>query len=367
MQLLPLLAVWRFVLQRHERIIHVFLRNRLYNDIILRRQGIHRLNSCEVQPYDIVVHGYQTLSVLFRVCRHSRDVALSFYRVHLPCWLIKGSNTRSTILQTGVLYFNPEVDFLYIRPEYYADFDSRLFVLFLHDLRMLHDPNHVGLLNLAIDRHGLTGPSGVHSGLCSIDPDSIQESLRSCLAAILKHLRQVFFVFGPYDSRFDPGAYLDEPSLETYVNRGIPVAPMALNFRRLHPDPRPIAQHLTRIYLDSDPNFMPNIWRAILSLYLGEGTQVNTEYRLLVSSIPDEYEIYDCFDGERWLGMEQCTWDTRNFRVEDFTQTVFGFWLFPIDAFGPAQDSIYFGSVPNFVGHPTTWPDLAWVELPRRL
>lgn len=70
---------------QRQRIIKLHLHSRMIMDELLRLRGDTRPQTREDERYGAVVEGYQTLSKLFRVSRESRDAALAFYRVHLPC------------------------------------------------------------------------------------------------------------------------------------------------------------------------------------------------------------------------------------------------------------------------------------------
>lgn len=107
--------IWKHSLE-HPRILKVHLRYPSAFDGGLARNGQTRPASHQSQSYRPVVQGYQTLSKLLRVNRDARGAAFSFHRVHLPCWLTKGSS-RSDALVHGTIYFNPEYDFLHVVQE----------------------------------------------------------------------------------------------------------------------------------------------------------------------------------------------------------------------------------------------------------
>ncbi|KAI1288941.1 hypothetical protein F5Y03DRAFT_378830 [Xylaria venustula] len=354
--------IWRIVLERHQRVIKLRLRHRLLTDGLLKRQGHTRPESRENERYGAIVDGYQTLSKLFHVCRQSRDVALSFYRVHLPCWLVRG-NTKDDTMKPGILYFNPEMDFLHISHDHFLDGDYYLIVDLLSDFKTIHDPRNVGLLNLAIDHHCLVS-------LCNMDPASLTPTQKSSFAESLSQLRQVFFMHLQSAGRHVLGLYRGESPLGNHVNRAVPVLPMALNFRWLHPDPRPVGPNLNKVYIEYNPRGTADPWQLLLSRYLGDRVQPKTEYRVLLACTPSSRGVFDCQSGQEWLQRENDMWaaetagDERSNRLlqEDLICTAFGFWLFPLDSFTPGNRPPGFIE-PRFMNLTHTWPDLALVEL----
>ncbi|KAI1356103.1 hypothetical protein F5Y01DRAFT_310289 [Xylaria sp. FL0043] len=349
--------IWRLFLGRHQRVIKLRVWNRYLMDLLLEGQGEARPKSREAERYGAVVNGLQTLSKLFHVCRRSRDFALTFYRVHIPCWLVKGPS-RQEVMKPGTLYFNPEADFLHLSINKFTPSDNSLALDFLYDLKMIHDPRNVGLLNLAVDYNFMMG-------LNTIDPASLDSSTKSIFTETLQQLRQVFFVQLQVAGRHVLGYFMGESPLSNHVNRAVPVIPMTLNFRRFRPDPRPIARSLNRVYLDSNPRCMAHAWQRMLSCYLERGEQSKTECRVLLACTSYIKDILNYEEGEQLLQKENDIWlketagDERSRRLleEDCIQTAFGFWLFPIDGFTPGDRA------PGFMDLSSAWPDLALVDV----
>ena len=89
------------------------------------------------------------LSKLLRVSRESREAALRFYRVHVPCRFTLGAPGECCELVPGLFYFNPSYDFLHVQAGWLAK--HTVIDVFFYDLKNTYDPRGVGLLNLALD------------------------------------------------------------------------------------------------------------------------------------------------------------------------------------------------------------------------
>ncbi|KAK3327018.1 hypothetical protein B0T19DRAFT_420609 [Cercophora scortea] len=371
------LRVWELSLS-HPRIIRVRLRNRLLMDGLLARQPPYPLPSSSDSPddshqlstsspssassappeldpptrppsraserYGAVVDGYQTLSKLFRVSREARSAAQSFYRVHLPCWLIRGATLRHSSSETmhpGTLYFNPDHDFLHITN------DTGQVADFLHDLRTVHDPRGVGLLNLAVDGNGLTGPGGlcgIASSLATLPPE-----LRDSFVATLTQLREVFFLQIQHTGRHVLGYRSGAPTADNLLNLSFPILPVGPSFNRLPRDPRAAAAHdLAQVFINLDPREMLHAWRRLFHDIFGSGVVAppQTEYRVLLAFAPPQScAVYDRRDAEEWLRREEQMWLTETMGWAENgmgrgEETAFGFWLFPVEAFGELPKAV---------------------------
>jgi hypothetical protein len=358
--------VWQFSLER-QRIIKLCLRNRILMDWLLAQQGTARPDGQEDEQYGAVVDGYQTLSKLFRLNQESRGAALRFYRLKLPCWLIKGA-AREDFMRPGILYFNPDYDFLYISN------DTGQVIEFLHDLKTVHDPRGIGLLNLAIDHNGLRGGGG----LCNIHPSTLSLSLRTSFTTTLVQLRQVFLVQEQRTGRCVFGYGSGALTSEYLRNHSFPIAPVALNFDRLRPDPRPIRQDLRKVFVNVDPRVMIHAWRRLMCTYLSDETVPHAECHVLLALGPMHGGIYDSQDAEEWLQKEEDMWiqeiaahgqsrflPSRDPQVS--VATAFGFWLFAVDTFGPLPsdpNEAFRIEGPRIMDLTDNWPDLALVDLP---
>ncbi|KAI9150456.1 hypothetical protein HJFPF1_10222 [Paramyrothecium foliicola] len=360
------LKVWSYAVPRR-RILKVRLRNRVLSDTLLERQGVLRPPSHAEERYGVVVDGYQTINKLFRINRESRDVALAFYRVQFPCWYINGATTRDTRMTPGTMYFNPEFDCLCIRN------DTGQVIDFIHDLKTVHDPRRVGLLSLALDNNGLKGDEG----LCKTNPAMLSVAIRTSFQETLRQLRQVFFIHLQSTGRHVFGFSSGAQSSEMHQNMAFPIMGMALNFDRLRPDPRPIERDLGKVFLDRDPREMVHAWRQLLHSWIG-ASPTKLEERILIAFSGTIPTIFTSEDAQEWFQREERAWITQNSRHGGFnelasygsltTQTAFGFWLFPINAFGPlpAPRQRLWPVSQHYWDLTAFRPDLGVVELPRR-
>src|SRR5947207_4121001 len=108
------LKIWRHTLQR-QRIIQLRLQARVQQTATQAAEITG--SAIKNKHYCAVVDGCQVLSKLLRVTSESREEALKFYRVHLPCRFTGGPTGEGTTCP-GTLHFNPEYDFLRIIPGY---------------------------------------------------------------------------------------------------------------------------------------------------------------------------------------------------------------------------------------------------------
>lgn len=109
----------------------------------MERNGLG--NETSGSAYSPVVPGAHLYSSLLAVNRESRSEALQIYRVRLPCLVWTGKATT----KEAILYLSPKRDFLHLNNTRQGSVRDTL-VDFFHDLKA-HDPNGVGLLNLAVD------------------------------------------------------------------------------------------------------------------------------------------------------------------------------------------------------------------------
>jgi len=183
------LMIWRHSLQR-QRIIRLLLKGQTKQTATQAAESTGSASKSE--RYCAFVHGYQVLTKLLRVNSESREAALEFYRVHLPCRLT-GERTEEGTTRPGTLHFNPEYDFLHISSE--SPVKDTL-VDFLYHLKTTHDPHRVGLLNLAVELRDLCG-NDLH-GSESLDLDA---GVRTAFVETLTQLQEVFFVSIPRAGR----------------------------------------------------------------------------------------------------------------------------------------------------------------------
>jgi hypothetical protein len=367
------IRIWRMALEQRQRIIKVQLRSDMMMNALLARQGTVRPETHKSEQYDVVVDGHQMISKLLRVSLEARHAALEFYRVHIPCWLKKGATTRDETMKAGYLYFNPEHDFLQINN------DTGHVVEFLHDLKTVHDPYKVGLLNLAADRNDLLGGGG----LSTIDPATIDPPLLASITETLSQLREVIFIHVQRAGRNVFGLYSGAPTHEYYQNLSFPVVTVTLNYDRLPRDPRPIGRDLDNILVNADPRTMVHAWRRLIYNHFGDAGVPETEHRIMLAFEPTAFEVYDCFDASEYMRYEVECWTKRTQSKsrqsvqrtssediegaeEEEVETVFGFWLFPVDAFGELPErptDSFVSKEPRCIDMTNHWPELAVVNL----
>jgi hypothetical protein len=230
------LNIWQHSLRRN-RIIKVFLQaEKLFDNIQQHTtQTTDSIASTsKTERYRAYVNGYQTISKLFRVNSEAREVASSFYRVPIPCWLklgetyagfptetVPGPYAGFASERTGTLYFNPEYDFLHISPEIWV---KDTLVDFLYHLRTIYDLHHVGLLNLAVDINGL------HSNdLSQLEPSALDPRARAAFTESLAQIREIFFVCEQAVGRQIHRAW-GFPSHEPFFNRSFPIQGVSILF-----------------------------------------------------------------------------------------------------------------------------------------
>lgn len=237
--------------------------------------------------------------------------------------------------ENGTLYFNPELDILMISGfEYFAKF--------AHDI-WVHDPRHVGLLNMALRDHRV-GPMYTH--------DKNNNHLRE----VVSRLRRVMFPFMQEQSaefrrvRF-PGTNDTIPRLKPLFYRPIMPATPVFDHR---PDPRPIQEELRQVFIGAlDPRVRIHEW---VSLVAALGAQQDIEYRFMVTYRDERAQISNRDDAVRYIQEEDKQWKERLRRprnkvcqpewlssaidetcqdANQVPQPVMGFWLFPIECLGP--------------------------------
>jgi hypothetical protein len=318
------LKIWRHALER-PRIIKIFL---TAPDDGPRPH----------QDYDPRIGAVQHMSKLFRVTRESREAALSFYRVHIPYNRLGSYDRFGNIKEYPcTLYFNPEYDYLQISARMMMHHTTNWFADFLHDLKNVYDPRQVGLLNLIYDYLLQVDYNKYHA---------LTAQRQKAISDTIAQLQEVLIYGGRshYDSH---------PQPELFINRSFPVSPISPTFDRLSRDPRPIEQDLKRVPLHSDPRIIYNLWRHLLRLWGIEPAE-QTSYKYLYGTtnrhsvdIHDhgnaQVEVYDRDSAKIFLEKEDHAWKhppgrESRFDAEDLETAVkpaFGFWIFPIEAFGP--------------------------------
>ena len=147
-QLFPLLPaeiamlIWEISLQRN-RLISIDIVDKAHQppweDYRLEHNLKNRLgNILSGTNYKLQITTCHTLTPLLRVNRECRQAALHFYRVQIPCDRVRYGEQRK-------LYFNPEFDYLQVRPKG----DPEILADFVHDFKA-YDPRGVGIISMGI-------------------------------------------------------------------------------------------------------------------------------------------------------------------------------------------------------------------------
>ncbi|RSL73087.1 hypothetical protein CEP53_000870 [Fusarium sp. AF-6] len=368
------LKIWKHSLEHH-RILRVHLRYPSAFDLKLAHDGQTKPASHQSQTYRPVVEGYQMLSKLLRVNKEARGAALSFYRVHLPCWLTKGAS-RSDDLVSGTIYFNPEYDFLHIKQESMDMMD------FFYDLKFKYDPQHIGIRNLALCRRTLDN----HGRLAPLPPSSDNPEAKEAFKDIMSQLDEVFFVSVQNIARMVLGRDTGALALyETSFNRSFPITAMALNFDRISRDPRRAEEDFKSLTIMVSPRYLYTAWLETMEAM---GIKpLKTKYRILLTFRPWD-RVYDEEDARKWVQKEDEIWNDTyvsngpfskidwkttagsslpKFRDEDLDKAIrptFGFWLFPVDAFNDGSESASHSNYISSWDVSEHWPELALLRLP---
>ncbi|GAW19203.1 hypothetical protein ANO14919_086870 [Xylariales sp. No.14919] len=292
--------IWQFSLQRW-RLIDVNLASKENNrDLGLDEEPCYTRrnklgNIISGAHYQAAVKGSQLLSKLLRVNSEARQIALHFYRVHIPCRLVVGDKEENT----DIFPFNPEYDILRVKPGR-GDHD---FAHFLHDIRAC-DILNIGLLNLALDLNAV-------NFLIRIELPELQLASRTAFTDTILNLREVFFVS-------------IENAGRTYL--GV--------LSGIHTNDR-YEFHRSRPIMAPEYAFM-------VATGVGSGSK----------------DIADRNDAAEWLRREEDRWIHGQKRhsshmirmgyklplesaeeLENSPGPAIGFWLFPIEAIGPVPGS----------------------------
>lgn len=306
-------------------------------------------------PCGIFVEGYQLMSKFLRVSRESRHEALSFHLVHIPCRLMSkpmeiglSSNfiePEDTTL--GTLYIHPEYDFLHISTWFppqcmTGQRNCAFFFDFIHRLKTVYDPHHVGLLNLAMNSNDI---DQLASDNLSVPSRQFVESLNQ--------LHEFFVLFPQGVGRINLGFTTGTSDNDFHFTRSFPIMPLTPVFTRLEQDPRPITEDLKKLNLGDYRNHFSK-WLLLLRKW-GATYSNQTCSKFLITHTA--HKLHDCVNAEIWLDREDEYWkapdhgkNLKLYEKEDMEAAVkpaLGFWLFPIDAFGPYTQ----------FGDPVNWED----------
>ncbi|KAH9907610.1 hypothetical protein F4778DRAFT_548490 [Xylariomycetidae sp. FL2044] len=361
------LQIWERLLHR-QRMVRARLEPTQYSD----RPALPGTK----RRYEVVADGRYHMSKLFRVNSESRAACMSFYRVHIPCWLSHGMS-HDPQEEPGILYFNPEYDVLNLVPPSAIPV-KETFYEFLHDLKTDYDPRRVGLLNIAFARRFLD-----QSDLKKIMPSDLDSGVKESVTRTLSQLHEVFFEIVSKEGRRGAMEYGNE--LHANLRRSYPVASSRPTFERLPRDPRAVARDLKEVCIGMPIEFY-NFWKqGVLNRFGVDGSK--TRHQILLANAGQigphrrvenrgDMEALLQNEYEEWAGMVK-DWDYANERkpersdaelreywLQEFPESdmsAVGFWLFPIEAFLQLPRE-KLGLPLVDLSH--SWPELCLTELP---
>lgn len=279
------LNIWELSVPR-ERIIDVSLRlhrGRRYElaaaePRYLGRNALRKPISGE--RYRASTPGAKLNSKFLRVNGEAREVALGFYRVHIPMYFRGPTRTERT-----TLYFSPEHDFMRIRAETPV---RETLVDFFWDLKA-YDPKDIGLLKLAVDLEGFCS----HELQYLKPTDLFLIRQQSAVRETLSQLREVWFVYVQPSARglvaAAEGVFHVAKPRHGCV-QAIPFRAGGPMFERLGADPRPwVREELEQFHMGMfDPRELLFRWRRMLRSWGIQHDPNRTDYRLLFSRYPSE-------------------------------------------------------------------------------
>jgi len=325
--------------------------------------------------YTFTVQGFPLYSKLLRINRESREAALKFYRLHMPCDFQRSDAYRERTVMT-TLYFNPEYDFIHLRHD--GPWSHPFIVDFLHDFKA-HDPRGVGLINLAL---GINGMRRLHSLV------GISESpapVKTTLVNFLSHLQEVIWIAHSGTGRtiieMWNGAFRD---VGFQFNHSMPVMGITPGFTRFRRDPRPIGPELKFVLTArSDPRQMRVLWRDLLEKFeICQARPIKERVLFACKVAPHEGLVHNIQTADDFLGREEDSWlrgqETLHYhRVKRYTgkeppiespeelakavRPAIGFWLFPVEGLGDLEGLHLSGmaSGKRVFDMSDHWPELA--------
>ena len=339
--------IWRYALRR-QRIIRLYINNQRGKTASEAGENPDSVKNGEL--YFTVVDGRQLLSKFLRVDNESREEALKLYRVHLPCRFTSGTSNEGPVSH-GTLHFKPEWDVLHVIAEWPA---KGTLIAFISRLKTIHDPRHIGLLNLAIDGNGLNG-----NDIMGVQPTEIKPEMRSAFTETLTQLREVWLVSTPLVGRQIVGPLSGFGTAGNRFNRSFPILSTPPSFERLPRDPRSISKDLEFTSgLDRSRDTL-HYWLRLLKKWQITPLRISYHFYLAFNPRIAGGNISDQVSAKAWLQKQEDQWNglaprdkflpddveakwpvgahDEKYKDEDMINAVrpaFGFWLFPLEALG---------------------------------
>ncbi|KAF2667828.1 hypothetical protein BT63DRAFT_426674 [Microthyrium microscopicum] len=349
------------------------------------------------ERYHLIVNGIQLQSKIFQVNRESREAALVFYRVHLPCQFpFKPREKDIMKWAQGVFHYNPEWDFLSIYSRGGKHHDIRSFANFLHRLKN-DDPKHVGLLHLAVNRfdtfYNLTRYKVASEGNRDRDPHDdppvLEANHLKAIYDTLDQLQEVFFICTPQTSgRRKMAAKPDGTGGHimgtAFFNRAHPIWNSTLaTFDRLERDPRLIPKDLEKVSVrhqwgEIQSRDMLQSWQRMLK-HCGINEPLQAKYTFLLATVPQAAFANHVFgqktaremlkhEDSRVIAMPYDEASTKRYEEQSSRgiENVFGFWLFSLDSPSALLEKTDGddGDLCKFLDLSNNWPGLGVFDLP---
>ncbi|KAI1326210.1 hypothetical protein F5Y16DRAFT_421972 [Xylariaceae sp. FL0255] len=341
------LHIWHLVLSKSQRLLRVRLRRQPMIDAQLTQARLSNFGALQDHGYGVLLDSTQRLSSLFFTNRESHDAALSYYRVQIACWF-SFSLPRSKVLTSRTLYFHPESDLLQITSgtDHIAEF--------LHDQKTIHDSNHVGLLNVAFNFSSIVGSRGLYG----VDTTLLDLFVQTSFKETFSQLREVFFLSDQGTGRESFRDWTVAPNDDYRLNHALPIFTSTVNFDHLGPDPRPIDQHLSNVFVKRDPRPMVLAFDQYIHKHFGWEKVMGAQYHIL-------FTLGRGGEDERLMDIGRLLPPERRglFEGQEYSSldTAFGFWLLlPYEVFDKLPqrhfDACYIDLREN-------WPDLVSLSL----
>ncbi|KAF2231270.1 hypothetical protein EV356DRAFT_507228 [Viridothelium virens] len=378
------LRIWTHSLERHRLVeVEVAIEEDLPSDSggarpYSTQNALNKLISG--RNYTATVQALQLNSKLLRVTSESRNAALSFYRVHIPCHLqaskerIQGNaapSMRTAKATKSIFYFNPEYDFIHLSKQGPA---KHTFVDFLHDLKA-YDPRDVGLLNLALDTNGMS------LGLHAVNEVS-EAPAKASFIDTLSRLQEIIWVAESHTGRAIMGPGVGFYSFGVRFNHSMPIKAITPSFDLLRRDPRPVGPELDFILTgSSDPRQLRVYWQELLRSWgIRRALPVRERVLFAYDSPVYQQQVYDTKTANKLLTEEQDHWLASQQHWHRFTiscagkipvegpeelakavKPAIGFWLFPAEALGPLEGELW--HMKKVFDMTNCWPELALSNL----
>ncbi|CEJ93484.1 hypothetical protein VHEMI09067 [[Torrubiella] hemipterigena] len=290
--------IWMHALQ-HPRIIHLTL----YDPDYPPSTGNNAEGTTEFpknrESFWAIADGHQTISKLFRVNSDSREAALTFYHIRFLCKL----RTIGGFVKCGIIYFNPENDFLRITSNWSV---KHTLFNFMYHLKNTYDRRGIGLLNLVVTTNDITG-----NVLLLTNPSVPELKGRGIMAfkQIMKNIRKIIFYSTIRAGRLILGPHSGVLTRDIIYNRSFQIKAKAPIFDRLSRDPRTISEDLKQVYIGmGDNRDHIHLWHRLRKEWDIIPTP-EIEYKWHIAFTPPETElILDRKSANEFMLREEIAW-----------------------------------------------------------